>query len=103
MKKTLLMTFILALLGTGAVWAKPGHSVEKTLQHLTKALQLDATQQSQVAALMKVQQEKLQQLKEENRIAIEAVLSEQQKQKFVEMREKRKQKRQECKAARSEQ
>jgi hypothetical protein len=73
------------------------------LQHLTKALQLDATQQSQVAALMKVQQEKLQQLKEENRIAIEAVLNEQQKQKFFEMREKRKQKRQERKAARSEQ
>lgn len=95
MKKILLTTFLLAaLLGTGSVWAKSGHSAEKKLQHLTKVLQLDATQQSQVSALIQAQAEKIQQLREESKVAIEAVLNEQQKQKFSEMREKRKQKRQ---------
>lgn len=97
MKKALFMTFLLSLLSVGAVCAKPVQDTEKRLQHLTKALQLDTTQQTQVAALMQAQAEKLKQLKAENVVALEAVLNEQQKQKFLQLREKRKQKRQERK------
>lgn len=94
MKKSLFITLLLSLLGVGTVWAQPGQGAEKKLQHLTKVLQLNATQQTQVADLIQAQAEKFKQLKAENIVAMEAVLNEQQKQNFLQLREKRKQKRQ---------
>lgn len=93
MKKIMLITFVLVLLGTGSLWAKQGHSPERKLQHLTKALQLDTTQQKQISVLMEAQHAKIKQLREEGRASIEAILNDHQKVKFTQMREKRKQKR----------
>ena len=94
MKKTILMTFIVALLGVGSVWAKQGHSPEKKLERLTETLQLDESQKNQLAELMKVHHSKIKQIREENKMAIEMVLTDQQRQKFSQMHEKRKSKRQ---------
>ena len=91
---------LLALLGCGTVWAKQAYSPEKRLQHLTKTLSLDVNQQVQISSLMKAQREKMKQLKKEGRLAIEEVLTKEQKEKFSAMREKHKQKRVERKESR---
>ncbi len=85
MKKVLITTALLALLGTSAAMADHGFGGGKGMDRMKTFLGLSDTQAAQVDSIMQDQQARMQALHEETNQRIQALLTPEQATKFQEM------------------
>jgi len=89
MKKALIITSLVALLGTSVAMADYGFGGGKGMDRLTTFLGLSDTQAAQVDSIMQDQQARMQALRDETNQRIQALLTPEQAAKFQEMEQQR--------------
>lgn len=86
----LLVTAIALGVSTSVLAKPPGPSPEKRIERLSQELQLDESQVAQLSEIINAQHKKMKGFKEQHQADIEAVLNEEQKAKFRELKEQHK-------------
>ena len=89
MKKALIITSLVALLGASAVMADQGFGGGRGMDRMKTALGLSDTQAAQVDSIMQEQREKMQALHEESNQRIQALLTPEQATLFQQMEQQR--------------
>jgi Spy/CpxP family protein refolding chaperone len=89
MKKALIITSLVALLGASAVMADQGFGGGRGMDRMKTALGLNDTQAAQVDSIMQDQQARMQALRDETNQRIQALLTPEQAAKFQEMQQRR--------------
>ncbi len=89
-KSSLLSALLIAAFGTTAVLAGEGYSIEKKVEKLTKKLELNEEQSSQLTTILEAKKASMDALYEETNSKINALLTPEQQTKYAKMKDKSK-------------